>query len=211
MIKCILLSYLTIFGNDYSKAVEFNSRNHQAFASKARLYKTDVRILKAVVFPELIRYSLLRDLIETRALEHLYANGVAEVDFSIGHFQMKPSFAEQIEKYITDHGLKGFGQLITYKSLNHRRERISRLKSLEWQLSYLCGFIKVFEHRFSSVSFSSEAEKLRFLFTAYNSGFLQMEQHLRKRLSEKFFPYGPKMQVRQYNYADIALEYYLTH
>lgn len=211
MVTCVLLfSYLSVFGSDYTKAVEFNKKHHDKFLSQARLHKIDERTLKTIVFPELVRYSFLSDLIETEALEQLYVNGIADVDFSIGHFQMKPSFAEQVEKYITDHQLPGFDHLVKYATSNHRKERMARLKTTEGQLGYLCGFVKIVEHRFAAVVFASEEEKLKFMCTAYNSGFMNTECRLRQRLSEKSFPYGPNVKMQQYNYADIALDYYLT-
>jgi hypothetical protein len=57
-------------------------------------FLTDIGI--AVVFPELTRYSYIRDVAETAALELSYILG-GDVDFSIGKMQMKPSFAAQIE------------------------------------------------------------------------------------------------------------------
>ena len=53
----------------------------------------------AVVFPELVRYSALMDFMETTAVKALYQQkGVKGADFSIGRFQMKPSFVEDLER-----------------------------------------------------------------------------------------------------------------
>jgi hypothetical protein len=204
------LSYLSIFGSDYTKAVKFNRDHDAVFTAVAKLYDVDVKTMKAVVFPELIRYSLFSDLLETEALEQLYVNDLADVDFSIGSFQMKPSFAEQVEKYVTDHNLPGFGVITTYTTSNKRKERTARLKSTGWQLAYLCCFIKITEHRFPSIASAPENERVKLISTAYNSGFMSSEKQLQQRLTEKSFPYGPRMQGQQYNYADIALDYYLT-
>ena len=51
----------------------------------------------AVVFPELSRYSYIRDVAETSALELFYIIS-GRSNFSIGKFQMKPSFALMIER-----------------------------------------------------------------------------------------------------------------
>ena len=62
-----------------------------------RLSKDIVKMQEktAIFFPELIRYSFIRDLLETTALEYLYIeNGKNYADFSIGRMQMKPSFIE---------------------------------------------------------------------------------------------------------------------
>ena len=53
----------------------------------------------AVVFPELVRYSALMDFMETTAVKALYQQkGVKGADFSIGRFQMKPSFVADLER-----------------------------------------------------------------------------------------------------------------
>ena len=56
----------------------------------------------AVVYPELLRYSPAQDVIEVEVNRRLYALhnlGGVRTDFSMGLFQMKPSFAERIEGY----------------------------------------------------------------------------------------------------------------
>lgn len=58
----------------------------------------------AIVSPELIRWTAFKDFFETTALELLYVKkGKTYADFSIGHFQIKPSFVEQLEAYVSQH------------------------------------------------------------------------------------------------------------
>lgn len=53
--------------------------------------------LQAIVFPEIMRYNGLKDGIETESLRTLYVQfGEDYADFSIGLFQMKPCFAQQL-------------------------------------------------------------------------------------------------------------------
>ena len=62
-------------------------------------YQLNPYFVLAIVFPELIRYSKLQDVIESNDLKVLYVQfGDTYSNFSIGRFQMKPSFCEQLEK-----------------------------------------------------------------------------------------------------------------
>ena len=81
-----------------SEAIQF-IESHEALIKKICLEKGQrPSNVLPIVFPELIRYSLFRDYLETTMLERLYVKeGTSGADFSIGHFQMKPSFAEKIE------------------------------------------------------------------------------------------------------------------
>ncbi|HMR44504.1 MAG TPA: hypothetical protein PKC40_11755, partial [Saprospiraceae bacterium] len=73
----------------------------EEICATANRFKQNPREVMAVVFPEMIRYNLVKDFFETSALELIYANlGSREVDFSIGIFQMKPSFIEKLEDII---------------------------------------------------------------------------------------------------------------
>ena len=80
-------------------------RKHKTdFIEVAAQTETEATELAAILFPELIRYSVYKDFFETQALELLYIDyGKKTADFSIGRFQMKPSFAEAVEAYILAH------------------------------------------------------------------------------------------------------------
>ena len=55
-------------------------------------------LLTPVVLPEVARFNGFSNFFETAALEAFYVeDGSGVVDFSIGPFQMKPSFAERVE------------------------------------------------------------------------------------------------------------------
>jgi hypothetical protein len=211
LLLILTTSFQIIFGEDYKKAVDFNNKYHNHYLKYATQYNCDVNLLKSIVFPELVRYSLLRDFIETKALELMYINELTDVDFSIGHFQMKPSFATAVEEYIIRNKIPGFHALTGFKESNKRKERIERLKSLDGQLLYLVAFFKITEHRFRNICFLSDKEKMRFYFTAFNSGFNLPENSIKKMAEENFFPYGPKVNTPQYNYSEIAFDYYLNH
>ncbi len=129
-----------------------------------------------IIYPELLRYSTFSDAVETTALEYLYVQQGSEgADFSIGRFQMKPSFIVQLEQEINalpleDETLNQFSY--TVKGENAiRSERIGRLSKPDWQMHYLCLFYCVMNERFSHKKWSTKHEKLAFYASAYNYGF----------------------------------------
>ena len=104
----------------------------------------------AIVFPELIRYSAIQNWAETKALEVLYAQyGEAYADFSIGNFQMKPSFAKRLEQDWNTlfsraqqyrFGIRAFD---TLNNQSYRYQRIKRLNDLKSEVKYLLMFILI--------------------------------------------------------------------
>jgi hypothetical protein len=204
----LAVAYSILFGADYKKAVQFNITNHKEFQKVAHENSMDVALLKAIVFPELIRYSMFKDFLETKALEILYVNEATSVDFSIGAFQMKPSFAEEVESYLKNYTVCGFEELTNYRGLE-KKERIERLKSLQWQLKYLAAFVKIMDYTFSHICFSNIEEKLRFYASAYNCGFNHPFTYIQQKSKENNFPYGARVNTPQHNYAEVSVNYYL--
>jgi hypothetical protein len=76
-----------ITGKNYESAVNFLRHNRIQFNDFFPL-PYDSQMASAIVFPELIRYSYLRDVIEITALKALYVQyGSGYSDFSIGPFR----------------------------------------------------------------------------------------------------------------------------
>ncbi len=83
-------AYEVIFAEDYKSALNYLRQNSQAFKASASTYGHSPELLTSIVFPELVRYSIISDLVETSALEYIYlSGGSGAADFSIGRFQMK--------------------------------------------------------------------------------------------------------------------------
>jgi len=206
--------YRAIFGDKYAEAERYIEGNPW-IAESLRLPPEETAIALAVVFPEIIRYSDLEDLIQVRALKVLYVQyGRKYADFSVGHFQMKPSFIEHLEadwnRLISaeEKSAAGIPAFLIGDKSDLRRERILRLDDPRRQVDYLRVFIEVMKKRYRNVVFSGAEDRLRFYATAYNSGFAAGETRLRRAMREKKFHlerYSPK---HTYNYADIALFYF---
>ena len=113
--------YPKIFGSDYKNAINFMKVNKKYINSALKDSSVDKSIVVSFLFPERIRYSLISDLIETEVTENIYVNfGSSYVDFSIGYFQMKPSFIEKMEKYVKNNQelQKNYDFIYKYNSTN---------------------------------------------------------------------------------------------
>jgi hypothetical protein len=130
-------------------------------------------------------------------------------DFSVGYFQMKPSFVESLENYISQNP-KQFKDYIEFlfkdpQSKNSRIVRLERLNNILWQLKYLAAFCAIVENRFKSNTYSSIEEKLKFYAAAYNSGYHKSKEHLINMQKKTFFP---KIAKQKFNYSDISVQFY---
>lgn len=67
----------------------------------------DARVVYSIVAPEIIRYVQIKDFFEVKSLEIGYVNNKVKnlSNFSIGYFQMKPQFIEQLEDYLLNNKL----------------------------------------------------------------------------------------------------------
>ena len=207
-------SYDKIFPADFNSAIKFISQNKIKFNNVATKNKQSAALMRAIVFPEIMRYSVLSDVLETSALELLYTNfGAKAADFSIGVFQMKPSFVESLEKEIElCNDLKKIHSHLqfsgNYSEEQKRKERVRRLKNTEWELNYLSAFIAVCDEKYKNEHFENEEEKVIFYSTAYNSGFYNSAEKIKSYSKLKFYPYGTKYKGEQYPYSDVSLFYY---
>jgi hypothetical protein len=207
-------SYEVYFRDEREEVAKFLQANQKKMAQKAIKFHHENDFVTAIVYPELLRYNYIQDFIETSGLELIYIRyGAKTADFSIGHFQMKPSFAEHIEKYIE----KNTADFQQYKKLIiapkatpilQRKLRLTRLKQMDWQLTYLHVFIAICDHKFHFLKFTTTKDKLRFYAACYNIGFHKKYQNILQNENSNTFPNGPKYLGTQFCYASIASAYY---
>ncbi len=201
------------FGNAYQQSLDYLWQ-HKAIVKK-HLPKDNAQaaFVLAMGFPELLRFEAMQNKMETLFLEVLYVkNGATYANFSVGRFQMKPSFAESIEKYAKTYIPKLYPKVYHYQVSgikNIRRARVKRLNTLSWQLRYLHTLYQILNHRYSQYKFTSEAHKLRFFAAAYNYGFLSKAHKIEKWSKLSAFPYGKNHIGKQQNYSRVALDFYL--
>ncbi|WP_264551733.1 hypothetical protein [Flavobacterium sp. N2038] len=169
----------------------------------------------SIAFPEIIRYNSFSDYIETSSNRILYINKGKKIsDFSTGYFQMKPSFVEDLENYIShNESLQQHNSILIQKKTEKevRKERINRLENFQWQLRYLKVFWHILEHKYKHVKFKNENEKIRFYATAYNYGFTKPEKEITKYESIKIFPYGERTNTEKFAFADFSIDFINTY
>lgn len=180
----------------------------------AKICNADTRFMQSIVFPEVMRYSSLKDGIETESLRTLYVQfGAAYANFSIGLFQMKPAFAEQVEtkskQLLPEHIYKELQ--LAYPSTDEqsiRQQRVERLQDNDWQLVYLTAFISLCNELYKAKNFSSPTEKLQWYATIYNAGFDRTDAQIKRKIEQDNFYLSQQMPGKKFKYAAIAAWFY---
>ncbi len=164
---------------------------------------------EAVIFPELLRYNKIRDGVEQTVLLVPYVQkGREGADYSVGMFQMKPSFAEQLEEAWMESPLSRkyalFFDLSDRKEV--RRRRVERLADDEWQCVYLAMFVRLMLEREPSLGRMVPAERVSLLATAYNYSFKASLESLAVKSREKSFhlDFIRSKKTICYSYASLA-------
>ncbi len=186
------LNYREIFGSDWQKAMTFVEENNSWIKPVLADYGIPYYEAIAVVFPELVRYWALRDKMEITLLKTLYRNlGDDYADFSVGVFQIKPSFAEKIRTEAnTVMGTKAkhlFKKRSAYKDeRRYRAAIITDLENPKTELNYIIAFFKICDAYFGK-EWPDEKSKIIFLATAYNTGFWKSTDEIKMISEKKFF------------------------
>lgn len=150
VLMCCVSSYIGTYPIESQYAMDFVSDHQQKImAITENLIPDDAILAMCIIAPELSQYNNITNSMETFALYTLYVQGKIS-NFSIGAFQMKPSFAASIENEVSKHAyLSKYKDLIIRENNNRqlRYKRVERLTSLIWQLKYLSAFIEIVKTR----------------------------------------------------------------
>jgi hypothetical protein len=207
--------YHALFAADWSAAETYAAANRGEWSGIFAAFGLDPQLAEAVVFPEMVRYSSLRDAAERAAVRALYQQrGSRGADFSIGRFQMKPSFAERVEReWMASPESAAWGIAFdTAGTPDARRARVRRLDDPVWQCTYLAMFLKQLYARHPGLARVAPQRQVRLCAAAYNGGGAD-DLEAMERLSERAFFHtdflpGPKTEY--HSYSDIAEYYYNT-
>ena len=207
------IDHKTAFGENWLQAEQYVREHRAEWKKTFKEFGVNPKVAEAVIFPELIRYSRWQDKIESSAVATLYVTkGKRLADFSIGRFQMKPSFTEEVEKEWNRSTLARKYSLTfdTDNTSEARRERTTRLKSAEGQCRYLAIFIRLQQIRHPELLRCSKTEQVRRLATLYNGSYTASWQELEKLSHEKYYHTDmfKTKKTSLYCYADIAVEFY---
>ncbi|MDX1903340.1 MAG: hypothetical protein SFU27_04205 [Thermonemataceae bacterium] len=185
------------FGEKYKVALVFVKKNKSFFDKK--FSSKEVAIAVSVVFPEILRYNTFSNDAEVHLLRALYIRwGATYANFSVGNFQMKPSFAESIDFQ------KGKSKPQTEKE---REEVLKRLLSMEGQIQYLRDFWDIMFKKYPELSKLKPEAQVVFLASAYNYGFLAPKKDIENWATQKAFPDGKKAKIR-FSYAEISKDFF---
>ena len=202
-------NYMTTYRNESRQAIEtFESCRKDLKKVLAASTDEEVRLAFAIVAPEASCYNSITDYFETKAVKKGYPSS-GSPNYSIGIFQMKPGFAESLEKEVKkDAALRRkYGSRLAYGSSNavaKRRERANRLAKTDWQIVYLAVFVDVVKKRTAGWGLKSNEEKVRCWATLYNAGLYLSKARVKQRQGVKQFPKGTK----KFNYSEVAVELY---
>lgn len=207
------LDYKNIFGEDWKKAETIEAENRVWAETLLKKHNIAYPLAIAVIFPELVRYSALRDKMEVTLLKTLYVNlGEYYANFSIGLLQMKPSFAEAIRREGPAVMGRRSGIILRDTSefsdiKNYRKSIVSDLEDPKIQFNYLIAFLRICEKKYKT-NRMDEMTRVRFLATVYNYGIDKSSEQIQDMMGRKFF--NTKLfKTENYSYSDISVYWYL--
>jgi hypothetical protein len=208
------VKYDEIFGLDYRRADSFLKKHSTQISVIMKYYGGEPEIMIPAVFPELLRFSIIRENLELTGLKIFYINlGSKYSDFSIGAFQMKPSFIEDIEKDVyritENEELKKKFAYRVKESRQLRSERLKRIEDIEFAAVYLAAFYQIVNNKYKKfINKMNTEEKVLFFSAAYNSGYKKGFEKIMKNADIISFPYGTNNFLSRYSYPEISLFYY---
>lgn len=194
-------------GDKYYDALEYLEKNTWIYDT---LVKSNIspELAFAIVFPSLTRYTALKDIMETSAMRTLYVqSGRKYSKYAVGRFQMKPSFAELVERNVNKYKLGDY----KFKMQNNpkaRSERARRLDSPQWQVQYLILYTRIMDKRFSHLKWKTPSDKVRFYATAYNIGFNKNERTIKYLMSRRSLLRTSKDAKSKLRYGDVAVWFF---
>ncbi len=208
-------NHIRQFGPDWDRAAERVERHRAAWEEVFITLDVDAAECEAIIFPEQLRFSQLQDGMEQTALLGLYiAGGKDKANFSIGLFQMKPSFAEEVEMAWMKSPLRHTYRLYFDVTDNReqRKRRLERISDERWQCVYLALFVRLMDEREPSLKELPNEERIRLLATAYNMSFTASLKELQQSKHRKTFhtDFLASQKTHYYEYAGVAVEWYKT-
>ncbi len=215
-VKSVFLS--PDFGRAFGQKVTLANHKLQQldsyFSLCAELCDVEPTFMQSIIFPEVMRYNRLKDGVEAESLRTLYVQfGEEYANFSIGLFQMKPSFATEVEsmsKELLPATLRN-ELLLDYSTADEttiRLQRVERLQDEHWQLVYLTAFIAICNKIYADQPFVSTSEKLQWYATVYNAGFNHSNAYIQQKIEQDNFYLSENMPGKKFKYAAIVLWHY---
>ncbi len=145
----------------FNDAITFYKKYKHKFYKVGNKYSLDSKFIFCIVSPEVSNFSLVANFVELNSLNVLYVTGGSEYgNFSVGQFQMKPSFVENLEKEILKYpDLKSNFKHLLFAQENRdsRKKRLDRMVTISGQMQYLgvlCAILKKKRFRLPTLKIS---------------------------------------------------------
>jgi hypothetical protein len=204
-------TYCKDYPNNCEKAIIFFQNNESVLNTIASKYGFDAKFIYSLVAPEVANFSEFEEDYQNASLLLLYINFCdSYIDFSVGHFQLKMSFLENLENEVKlNNSLSMFNFIIYFEATNKegvRTERLKRMQDYKWQFEYLCLFYKYMEVKYKNTIFENIEDKLRFYSTAFNHSYTSDYSEILKWEKIAYFPQG--FLNSKYIYCEICIELY---
>lgn len=210
---CLLLFWTGASLPGWKAADRYADTHRSTWGGVFASLDVEARLCEALVFPELVRYKRVVDAVQQAALGARYVQGgETACNYSIGIFQMKPSFAREVEEaWMATEGPGRYGLYFDLRDGPElRRRRMDRLMDPEWQCVYLALFVRLLLDREPALAASDPETRLLHLATAYNLSFTATWEARLSALRRKTFHTHllPSPRTRYHNYASLALRRY---
>lgn len=215
MISLFLIISLAVSTYGSSLIKEYPSNFNDALIYKQEIEKelnfNDIEnaFYISIIFPELMRYNLISDKLETWS-NKLKSGYLKEYEgYSIGHCQIKPKFAKEIEDYLKkDRKLKKkYSFLLDYdKKKDANIQRIERLCSYKYESLYIQAFVDICINKYD-INMDNIEEALLYISAVYNCGFFDELKDYEYALSQEQFSIN-KLSNKKWNYSKLSLYFY---
>lgn len=207
------IDYTTVLGTHWKAAETWFANNEFWIRPTFEKYNIPYNEAVAVIFPEVVRFSMMRESRDLTIQKALYVNnGQAYADFSMGILRMKPSFAYAVRSELflmTDSRLQKILKRRP-KYMDERQYRvmiIDEIEDIRDQVLYLAAYILLYENK---PGMPEGEERIRLLAAGYNDAPLPDADGLRLKAAEKIF--GTDTDTgEKYLYCDVALFWYRQH
>lgn len=201
------------FGKEWKKAAERVQQHREQWREIFESVDADVLECEAIIFPEQLRYSRLQNGMEEGATIALYVKGgTGAANFSVGYFQMKPSFVEEVERAWMKSPLRHKYKLYFDMSDSQasRSKRLERLLNEQWQCVYLGMFYRLVRERIPELEELSGRERVIIMATAYNRDFDAPLEQLQLMREDYMFHTDifPSENTEYYSYGEISAQWY---
>ncbi len=207
------VDYSTILGNHWQAAETWVSNNEFWIRPEIEQYNISYNEAVAVIFPEVVRFSIMRDNRDKAILKALYVNnGKKYAEFSIGILRMKPSFAEAVRQELSLVDDSRLQKILSrrHSYMDERRYRAmitDELEDIRVQISYVTAYMLLYANK---PAMPEGEERIRLLAAGYNETPIMDAEGLRLKADEKLFGTDPVTEEK-YFYCDVALFWYRQH